>query len=189
MRLDNEHEWNILSSGTDAVQLRAIAEETVARTRNMCIDRVQLACLACASPLLTVWRDLFDDRMPCRAVELSISSSGQPSNGTSLQQLLQPLVSSKLGVVRYDFGARSDDDRPEEQWRAEFDALWSSWDRPTAETVTYNLSGPAVLWYFLEHPLRETEHGDRHHTVNGDSLEVVESYVQVGLFIANRTRS
>lgn len=126
--------------------------------------------------------------MPCRAAKLSISTSSQPNSTIRVQQLLQPFISSKLGVVRYVFSAHSDDDRSEEQWKAEFDALWSSWDRPTAETVTYNLSGPDVLSYFLENLLREQEHGDRPYTVNGDSLEMVESYVQIGLCIANGSR-
>ncbi|KAH7716508.1 hypothetical protein AAVH_16086, partial [Aphelenchoides avenae] len=108
-----------------------------------------------------------------------MASSCQPNSGASLQQLFQPFVWSKLEVKRYDISAWGDDDRDElvALWRADFDALWSAWDRPTAEVVTYNLSGSDVLPYFIEKMLREPKHGDRHYTVNGDSLGIIENYM------------
>lgn len=173
-----------LKIGTDWSQLQAVVEETVARTRkNMCIHCIHLSCVACASPLIALWCNAFDDRTPCRAVELSMASSCSPNIDVNLQQLFQPFASSKLGIVRYDIAMYGG--TWNEQNKAEFDAIWSACHRPTAQFITFELDGLAVQSYFLEQLKREPKHGGLHYTVedySSDVLQMVESYIEVNAF-------
>lgn len=128
-RASEEVEAVDLRVGTDWSQQHAVAAETVARTRNLCIRCIHISCVACAAPFVALWRDTFNDRMPCRDMQLYMAPSCLLKSDVNWQQLLQPFACSKLGVVRYEFVVYSD--ACNEQKRAEYDALWAASDGST----------------------------------------------------------
>lgn len=86
-----------LKIGTDWSQLQAVAEETAARTRNTFIHVVHLSCISCASSLIAFWRDTFNDRMPCRALQLHMGSSCSPKNDTNFATATTTVYLVKYG--------------------------------------------------------------------------------------------
>ncbi|KAH7695750.1 hypothetical protein AAVH_37187, partial [Aphelenchoides avenae] len=170
-----------LKIGTDWSQLKAVAQEVAARTRNMLIGNVSIWCVGCASPLIAFWRDAFDDCMPCRNVELSMSSSCSLNKDIDLRQLFQPFAGSKIGVTRYEIAVFNRASNEEEM--VEFDALWSAWDRSMAQVAAFDLHSMDLWSHFLEKMLREPEHGIRHYTLEGEGdsyeeMEMVQNYMQ-----------
>lgn len=173
-----------LTIGPGWTQLQAVVEEVVARTRNMCIDFVQLWCLTCASPFISLWHKFFNDSMQTRAAKLYMTLTCSPNSDTSLQQIFLPFVSSKLGVVNYEISVAGGASHAQE--RDEFDALWTAWDRSTAQIAAFDLYSMDLCPHFLEKLLHEPEHGSRHYTLEGgyisEGLEIVENYMQVSSF-------
>lgn len=170
-----------LKISADWSQLQAVAQEVAARTRNMFISNASIWCIKCASPLIAVWSDVFNDRIPCRAAELCISASCPLISRIDFHHTFPSFFGSKLGVVCYEISVPERSSSEEEA--GEFDVLWPAWDRSTAQVAAFELESADLWSYFVEKLLREPEHGNRHYTLEGshssDELEVVENYMQV----------
>lgn len=166
----------------ETVQPLVLAQEMVARTRNMHIDCMCISCAECAAQLIAFWRDAYDDSRPSKVSSVILDAICTLT--IDVKALLHPFMPSKLGVTSCELILHEDDQRGfSDDMKAKLGALWSAWDGCSGQSLKLYPSCPESFVYLIDRMLAEPDHGGRHYSLVGIEMEVqqvVDNYIDVG---------
>ncbi|KAH7718708.1 hypothetical protein AAVH_13861 [Aphelenchoides avenae] len=122
-------------------------------------------------------RDSYDEGRPCKVSSVILDTGCTLT--IDVKSLLQPFISSKLGVASCEVTVGA------EEWNdGMFDALWSACDGRMAQSLKFYTEprGRRSFIRLINLMLAGPDHGDRHYSLVGIEAKlqgIAENYIEV----------